>query len=105
CNTLNSIKEYYNSYWFLDLGGNYLGYDFELNPVIPGIELHDFYVSLQGYRGAHDNQLNNIPIGMEFNGLLVVVDNENGQVKLEDYESRSFEVICDSLAELILNLS
>ncbi len=29
----NSIKEYYNSYWFLDLGGNYLGYDFELNPV------------------------------------------------------------------------
>ncbi|MDR4156665.1 SecY interacting protein Syd [Bacillus cereus] len=101
----NSIKEYYNSYWFLDLGGNYLGYDFELNPVIPGIELHDFYVSLQGYRGAHDNQLNNIPIGMEFNGLLVVVDNENGQVKLEDYESRSFEVICDSLAELILNLS
>ena len=50
----------------LDLGGNYLGYDFELNPVIPGIELHDFYVSLQGYRGAHDNQLNNIPIGMEF---------------------------------------
>ncbi len=62
----NSIKEYYNSYCFLDLGGNYLGYDFELNPVIPGIELHDFYVSLQGYRGAHDNQLNNIPIGMEF---------------------------------------
>ncbi|CJK11770.1 Uncharacterised protein [Streptococcus pneumoniae] len=42
---------------------------------------------------------------MEFNGLLVVVDNENGQVKLEDYESKSFEVICDSLAELILNLS
>ncbi|KMP34605.1 SecY-interacting protein Syd [Bacillus albus] len=101
----NSIKEYYNSYWFLDLGGNYLGYDFELNPVIPGIELHDFYVSLQGYQGAHDNQLNNIPIGMEFNGLLVVVDNGNGQVKLEDYESGSFEVICDSLAELILNLS
>ena len=48
---------------------------------------------------------NNIPIGMGFNGLLVVVDNENGQVKLEAYESGSFEVICDSLAELILNLS
>ncbi|MES5942492.1 MULTISPECIES: DUF4176 domain-containing protein [unclassified Bacillus cereus group] len=59
----NSIKEYYDSYWFLDLGGNYLGYDFELNPVIPGIELHDFYVPLQGYQGANDNQLNNIPIG------------------------------------------
>ena len=42
---------------------------------------------------------------MGFNGLLVVVDNENGQVKLEAYESGSFEVICDSLAELILNLS
>ncbi len=66
----NSIKEYYNSYWFLDLGGNYLGYDFELNPVIPGIELHDFYVPLQGYQGAHDNQLNNIPFGMEFPFLL-----------------------------------
>ncbi len=42
---------------------------------------------------------------MRINGLLVVVDNGNGQVKLEDYESGSFEVICDGLAELILNLS
>ncbi|PEY43927.1 SecY interacting protein Syd [Bacillus cereus] len=97
----HSIKEYYNSYWFLDLAGNYLEYNLELNSVIPGIELRDFYISLQGYKKAHHNELKNIPIGIECNGLLVVVDNENGQVKIEDYERGSIEVISNSLAELI----
>ena len=97
----HSIKEYYNSYWFFDLAGSYLEYGIELNPVIPGIEVRDFYTSLQGYKEAHHNELKNIPIGIESNGLLVVVDNENGQVKIEDYERGSFEVISKSLAELI----
>ncbi|MDM5155407.1 SecY-interacting protein Syd [Bacillus sp. DX1.1] len=97
----HSIKEYYNSYWFLDLAGSYLEYNLELNPVIPGIELRDFYITLQGYKKAHHNELKNTPIGIECNGLLVVVDNENGQVKIEDYERGSFEVISNSLAELI----
>ncbi|MBC6972201.1 SecY-interacting protein Syd [Bacillus sp. Xin] len=97
----HSIKEYYNSYWFLDLAGNYLEHNLELNSVIPGIELRDFYTSLQGYKKAHHNELKNIPIGIECNGLLIVVDNENGQVNIEDYERGSFEVISNSLAELI----
>ncbi|PGS05453.1 MULTISPECIES: SecY-interacting protein Syd [Bacillus] len=97
----HSIKEYYNSYWFLDLAGSYLEYNIELNSVIPGIELRDFYTFLQDYKKAHHNELKNIPIGMECNGLLVVVDNENGQVKIEDYEKGTFEVISNSLAELI----
>lgn len=97
----HSIKEYYNSYWFFDLAGSYLEYEIELNSVIPGIEVRDFYISLQGYKKAHHNELKNIPIGIESNGLLVVVDNENGQVKIEDYERGSFEVISKSLVELI----
>ncbi|CAI8760470.1 MULTISPECIES: SecY-interacting protein Syd [Bacillus] len=97
----HSIKEYYNSYCFFDLAGSYLEYNLELNPVIPGIELRDFYITLQGYKKSHHNELKNIPIGMECNGLLVVVDNENGQVKIEDYEKGSLEVISNSLAELI----
>jgi hypothetical protein len=75
-----------------------------LNPVIPGIELKDFKHETKLYKEAHNDQLFNIPIGIEANGLLLVVDNESGEVKLEDYERNSFEIISESLSKLIKNL-
>ncbi|QTL52479.1 SecY-interacting protein Syd [Priestia aryabhattai] len=98
------IKAYFNCYWFLELAGNYNGYDLVLNPVIPGIELKDFKHETKLYKEAHNDQLFNIPIGIEANGLLLVVDNESGEVKLEDYERNSFEIISESLSKLIKNL-
>ena len=97
-------KAYYNCYWFLELAGNYNGYDLVLNPVIPGIALKDFKHETGLYKEAHNDQLFNIPIGIEANGLLLVVDNESGEVKLEDYERNSFEIISENLSKLIENL-
>ncbi len=98
------IKAYFNCYWFLDLAGNYNGYDLVLNPVVPGIELKDFKQETKLYKVAHNHQLVNIPIGIESNGLLLVVDNESGEVKLEDYERKSFERISGNLSGLIRSL-
>lgn len=98
------IKAYFNCYWFLDLAGNYNGYDLVLNPVVPGIELKDFKRETELYKAVHNDQLVNTPIGIESNGLLLVVDNESGEVKLEDYERNSFEIISGNLSELIENL-
>ncbi|MFS0901775.1 SecY-interacting protein Syd [Priestia aryabhattai] len=98
------IKAYFNCYWFLELAGNYNGYDLVLNPVVPGIELKDFKQETKLYKAAHNHQLVNIHIGIESNGLLLVVDNESGEVKLEDYERKSFERISGNLSELIGNL-
>lgn len=95
------IKAYYNCYWFLELAGNYNRYDLVLNPVIPGVELKDFKQETELYKEANDNQLFNTRIGIQANGLLLVVDNETGEVKLEDYERNSFEVISENLSKLI----
>ncbi|MED3809006.1 SecY-interacting protein Syd [Priestia megaterium] len=97
------IKAYFNSYWFLELAGTYNGYDLVLNSVVPGIELQDFKQETKLYKAAH-HQLVNIPIGIESNGLLLVVDNESGEVKLEDYERKSFERISENLSGLIRGL-
>ncbi|MFY2251140.1 SecY-interacting protein Syd [Priestia megaterium] len=99
-----SIKAYYNCYWFLEVAGNYNGYDLVLNPVIPGIALKDFKHETGLYKEAHNDQLFNIPIGIEANGLLLVVDNKSGEVKLEDYERNLFEIISKNLSKLIEDL-
>lgn len=43
-------------------------------------------------------------MGIEGNGLIVVVDNEDGSVKLEDFERNTFEVISESIEQLITTL-
>lgn len=99
------IKEYFNSYWFAELAGFYKGYNLILEPVLPGIEINNFVIQLIGYKEAHDGQLKNIPIGFEGeNNFLIVIDNESGVVKLEDYECGKYEVIADNLEDLINNL-
>lgn len=101
----HSIKEYFNAYWFADLDGfineNYI----KLEPVIPNYELNSFKELLKGYQKNHQNNLDKIPIGLEGNGLIVLVDNKTGEIILEDFERKSFNVIKEDLQSLILSLN
>ncbi|KQU13163.1 Syd protein [Bacillus sp. Leaf13] len=99
-----SIIEYFNSYWFADLDGFLNDFYIKLEEVLPNFELDSFLGTLKGYKSNHNNRLENIPLGIEGNGLLVVIDNENGKVKLEDFERNSFEVISESIEALISKL-
>ncbi|MDM5186418.1 SecY-interacting protein Syd [Bacillus sp. DX4.1] len=100
-----TVITYFNSYWFAELNGFYKNYYIELEAVLPNIEFNSFKERLKGYKDNHQDRLNHIPIGIEGNGMLVVIDNEDGKVKLEDFESGSFETISESIQELISNLS
>ncbi|PGZ95418.1 SecY interacting protein Syd [Bacillus pseudomycoides] len=100
-----TVIEYFNSYWFAELNGFYKKYFIELEAVLPNIEFGSFKERLKGYKDNHQDRLNHIPIGIEGNGMLVVIDNEDGKVKLEDFEFGSFETISESIQELISNLS
>ncbi|WP_245831723.1 SecY-interacting protein Syd [Oceanobacillus senegalensis] len=100
----NSIVEYFNSYWFAELDGFIKNYYVKLEPVLPDYELNSFSDLLNGYRNNHQNKLNYIPLGMEGNGLLVVIDNSSGKVYLEDFERKNFEYMIDDIAALINNL-
>jgi len=100
-----SIKEYYNSYWFCTLGGAYREYSISLDPVIPGVAFNDFNEKLRGYKREHNGKLEKIPIGLEAGqDLLVVVDNETGQLLIEDHDRGIFEMLATSLEELICHL-
>ncbi len=100
-----SIIEYFNSYWFANLDGFLNDFYIKLDAVLPNFEFDSFRGTLEGYKNNHKNRLENIPLGIEGNGLLVVIDNENGKVKLEDFERNSFEVISESIEALISKLS
>ncbi|MGW6299768.1 SecY-interacting protein Syd [Peribacillus butanolivorans] len=99
-----SIIEYFNSYWFADLDGFLNDFYIKLEAVLPNFEFDSFQRTLEGYKSNHNNRLENIPLGIEGNGLLVVIDNENGKVKLEDFERNSFDIISESIEELISKL-
>lgn len=96
-----SIIEYFNSYWFADFDGFIKDSYIKLESVLPKAGMESYGNLLFGYKNNHNNKLENIPIGIEGNGLIVVIDNQNGSVKLEDYERNSFEVISDSIEKLI----
>lgn len=100
----DSIHHYFNSYWFADLDGFIGDHYISLEAVLPNIELDSFVGKLEGYEMNH-YKLDKIPIGVEGNGLIVVVDNVSGKVELEDFERGLFIEISNSLDELISSLS
>ncbi len=110
-----SIKQYYNAYWFLGLGGKFRERNVTLDPVRPGVDLADFEAKIfgakygsfctTGYLAAHEGELRHVPIGLhQPDDLLLVVNNSDGTVAVEDHESGTVMVIAGSLAELILEL-
>ncbi|MBA4601728.1 SecY-interacting protein Syd [Thermoactinomyces mirandus] len=99
-----SIKEYFNSYWFATLDGFIGNHYIKLEAVLPNIELDSFTYMVKGYKSNHNNKLDHIPLGIEGNGLIVVVDNQYGTVQLEDFERKSFDMLADNIASLISQL-
>lgn len=98
-----SIDDYFNSYWFADLDGFIGNHYIRLEPVLPNVELDSFESNLEGYKNNHI-KVDKTPIGVEGNGLIVVLDNVSGKVELEDFERGSFKEISDSLDKLIFSL-
>lgn len=74
-----------------------------LEAVLPNIELDTFERNLKGYKINHD-KLDKVPIGIEGNGLVVVINNISGKIELEDFERGCFKEIANSLEDLISSL-
>ncbi|MFT7827047.1 hypothetical protein [Priestia megaterium] len=45
-----------------------------------------------------------IPLGFESNGMLVVINNESGEIFVENGEEKSYKYLSSSLKELISQL-
>ncbi|MFE6076990.1 SecY-interacting protein Syd [Paenibacillus sp. NPDC057886] len=81
-----SIKQYFNSYYFFQLAGWIEQYNINLDAAIPSSELTNLLDKISDYQ--HNGEIEYIPIGLEANGLTVVVHNITGKVFLEEYERR-----------------
>lgn len=99
-----SLHAYFNSWWFAAAEGQVGGYGLTLMPVLPGLELDEFLATARGYAEAHGGRLERAPIGVEFNGLQVVVDNHSGSVAVEDWETGGLDEIAPTLADLFAQL-
>ncbi|PFQ87122.1 hypothetical protein COL17_25630 [Priestia megaterium] len=99
----SSIDCYFNSYWFAELDGFLDSHYITLEAVLPNVELDTFERNLKGYKRNRD-KLDKVPIGIEGNGLVVVIDNLSGRVELENFERGCFKKIANSLEDLISSL-
>lgn len=89
---------------FLELTGWISSYNVNLHPVIPGIE-PDYFISLvKDYVESKEFTFKYIPIGYESNGMLLVVNNNTGEIFVEDFELNEYKKIANSLESLILHL-
>lgn len=110
-----SIKDYFNTFWFMAMGGRFADARVTLDPVVPGRDLADLEQRLfgadygpykvSGYLATHGGVLRHIPIGLHHpDDLLLVVDNATGEVLVEDHERGTFTPLAPGLAELIAGL-
>jgi len=99
-----SMIEYFNSYWFADMDGFIKTYYIILQSIRQREDIESYLDSLSQYMNNHGNTLQYIPIGIEGNGRIVVIDNQSGFILLEDYERGSFELLSTDLRQLIINL-
>ncbi|MBD5797504.1 hypothetical protein BHU24_26420 [Bacillus pseudomycoides] len=100
-----SIKEYFNSYWFLNLQGFYGSRFVNLEPVEPGKSLLEFFQVMKQYEENRGRQLRYIQMGfISPEDMAITVDNETGQVFIENFETEENELLSHSLVELISNL-
>jgi hypothetical protein len=99
-----SIDAYVNSFWFGPIDGHLGPWALTLEPILPGLELDSLLAKARGYAAAHGGRLDHVPIGIELDGLQVVVDNRTGEVAIEDWERGTFETIAPSLDELFSRL-
>ncbi|PCN42166.1 SecY interacting protein Syd [Brevibacillus laterosporus] len=99
-----SLKQYFNSFWFLELAGWIGTHNINLYPVVPGIEPEKFLSGLNAFAETKGGIFNYIPIGFESNGMLVVVDNNTGSVYIEDFETEEYEKLSNSIEDLISQL-
>ena len=91
------LKEYYNSFYFLELCG------FWDNGYISLDKIDETTDVLKKFRSALKDNRGMITIGMDVRNCLVCVKIDSGCVILDDWECEEESVLADSLSEFFRN--
>ena len=101
----NSVKEYFNSYWFLEIEGFYDEKRINLEPVEPEKNIFAYLKNMKQYEENIGNVFKYIQIGFTSpDDLSIAIDNETGDVVIQDYETGEVEILEESLENLINKL-
>ena len=104
-NIHDAIKEYFNSYWFLDIQGFYGTKLVVLEPVEPNKSIVEFIQIMKRYEESEGREFRYIQIGfVSPEDRAIIFDNETGEVLIENFETEEKEFLSNSLVELISNL-
>lgn len=105
-NIHDAIKEYFNSYWFLDIQGFYGIRLVTLEPVEPNKSIVEFIRIMKRYEESQGREFRYIQIGfVSPEDMALIFDNETGQILIENFETEEKEFFANSLVELINNLT
>jgi hypothetical protein len=104
--TINStVKEYFDSYWFLEIEGFYNSKRINLEPNEPDKDIVRYFQNMKQYEKNIGNLFRYIQIGViSPEDMSIAVDNETGKIVIQDYETGNVEVMAESLEELIEGL-
>ncbi|ORX80841.1 hypothetical protein BCR32DRAFT_299851 [Anaeromyces robustus] len=106
----SSIKEYYQTYWFLDYIEHYIDkygilHEVHMPAVEPGFEIKSLEYAIEDYQentGDYSNDF--IPFGYDYlTSMPIMIENSTGKVYLyeDGIEKGEFKFLCDSLEELL----
>ncbi|MFS0858730.1 MULTISPECIES: SecY-interacting protein Syd [Paenibacillus] len=101
----SSIKEYFDSFWFLNLQGFYGPNRITLEEVTPNKDIGAFFINQKNFEVSAQRKFDYILIGYispDDQGLLL--DNRTGGIVREDYETNERLPVSSSLSELIDSL-
>ena len=93
------IVEYLNAYWFIYLEGKYGDYEVSLDSVTPDYEGYLQYIK-ESIESSTEEQIK-IPIGVELNRGLILVDNNTGGVVVSDFDEGTETEIAESIESFI----
>ena len=92
------LKEYYNSFYFLELCG------FFDNVLIMLDKIDDTTDAIEEFRCVIDSNESMIPIGMDGRNCMICVKLDSGCVIVDDWECEEQYILADSLSEFFSKL-
>lgn len=84
----NSMKAYFDSYWFLSLEGFYGPHRITLEEVAPNKDIRAFFTNQKSFIESTGEELNYFLIGyFSPDDQALLLDNRTGEIFKEDYET------------------
>jgi len=104
----NEIKQYFSSYWFLNMTGLYENIIVSFTPITPLVDISVFIRERFNIAKEQNRNTDKIEIGIveidHDDGYLLLFDNSTGYVEAYDADKKLYQIVAKSLEALIAEM-